>query len=389
MILAWLFWIALALIFYAYVGYPFLCLLIGRSSDASLSLTAKDSDLPTVSVLIPAHNEASVIRAKIENFQRLDYPQDKLELIVADDGSEDDTSARVEPFIDAHIKLLRSAERTGKAATMNRLVEASEHDLMLFSDANVILQVNALRELVSSAMQPNAGAVTGEVRLIDSGKEFRHGELLYYWMERRIQVAESRLGSVMGVDGGMYLLHRELYRTLPNDMILDDFAVSMNVLRARKRVLYHSAAKATESGTPTGKQEFSRRVRIAAGAVQLLFRAGYPRLSQPVLMGQYVSHKLLRWCSPLLFFTLFASSLSLISGPVYLAAVAIQLSFLLLLLLTIASRTIRESKLGSVVYYFGMSQFGMVVGLCKGLFNMQPPQWEKASRPDLEGTPEA
>ncbi|MEC8556775.1 MAG: glycosyltransferase family 2 protein [Planctomycetota bacterium] len=389
MILAWLFWIALALIFYAYLGYPFLCLLIGKPSDASLSSKMEDSDLPTVSVLIPAHNEASVIRAKIENFQRLDYPQDKLELIIADDGSGDGTSARVEPFIDEHIKLIRSEERTGKAATMNRLVEASEHDLMLFSDANVILQENALRELVSSAMQPNAGAVTGEVRLIDSCKEFRHGELLYYWMERRIQVAESRLGSVMGVDGGMYLLHRELYQILPEDMILDDFAVSMNVLRVRKRVLYSSAAKATESGTPTGKQEFSRRVRIAAGAVQLLFRAGYPRLSQPVLMGQYISHKLLRWCSPLLFLTLFASSLSLISGPFYLAAAAIQLSFLLLLLLTFASRTVRESQPGSVVYYFGMSQIGIIFGLCKGLFNMQPPQWEKASRPDSEGTPEA
>ena len=381
MIFAWVFWCTLALILYTYIGYPLGCILVGGSRRPP-SPKEDDQETPPVSVLVPAHNEVSVIKAKIENFLSLDYPEDQLELIIADDGSDDGTSFAAEPFLNARIKLIQSQERIGKAATMNILVEAAEKPLLLFSDANVMLEKNALRELVWAAGMTDAGAVTGEVRLIDSGKEFRYGELAYYWMERRIQNAESRLGSVMGVDGGMYLIHRELYEQLPADTILDDFAVSMNVLRKGKRVVYHSAARATENGTPSGKQEFSRRVRIAAGAVQLVMRGRFPRISQVLLLGQFISHKLLRWLSPLMFFSLFVSSVTLFPEPLCVVTSVVLSTLLVALALTLVIPPLRETRLGSVLYYFGMSQLGIVVGLCKGMLKMQPPQWEKASRPD-------
>ena len=170
-----------------------------------------------------------------------------------------------------------------------------------------------MRRLVDRLADDRVGAVTGEVRLVGSDDEFSSGESLYYWLERQIQGAESRIGSVMGVDGGMYVIRRELFQPLPADTILDDFAVSMRVMRAGKRVVYETAAKATESGTPSARQEFDRRARIAAGAVQLLKRGQVPRLTQGVLWFQFISHKLLRWLSPILLLVLLVTNVMLLS----------------------------------------------------------------------------
>ncbi len=222
--------------------------------------------------------------------------------MIADDGSTDATADIVARFSSDRVRFLASNQRQGKASAMNRLAAAATYPLLLFTDANVIFSRGAVRRLVDRLADDRVGAVTGEVRLVGSDDEFSSGESLYYWLERQIQGAESRIGSVMGVDGGMYVIRRELFQPLPADTILDDFAVSMRVMRAGKRVVYETAAKATESGTPSARQEFDRRARIAAGAVQLLKRGQVPRLTQGVLWFQFISHKLLRWLSPILLF---------------------------------------------------------------------------------------
>lgn len=382
MIVLWVFIITLLLVLYTYVLYPLFALLVG-SRRHSLAT----SELVPISFLVPAHNEASVIAAKIANFHALDYPLELTELLIADDGSTDGTSKLVEPHLTERIRLLASTDRNGKAASMNMLVAAAKHPYLLMSDANVMLTPNVPRKLTQHLSDARVGAVTGEVRLIGSHVEFNAGESLYYWMERRIQSAESRIGSVMGVDGGMYLLVKKLFQPLPTDTILDDFLVSMNVIRQNYRVVYDGSAKAIESGTPTTKQEFARRVRIAAGAVQLLRRCNVPNWNQPIYWFQFVSHKVLRWLSPVLFLLLFLTNCVLLAQDAkYQAFLFLQLAVILLVVLTWQLPSIRKTRFGAVVFYFGFSQVAMLLGLFKGLANLQIPQWEKANRSECESS---
>ena len=301
--------------------------------------------------------------------------------MIADDGSNDGTTDTVRAQQDDRVRLLEAIARGGKASAMNRLVDSAKFNLLLFSDANVILAPGAVRRLVDHLASNSVGAVTGEVRLIDSGQEFGAGEHLYYWFERRIQGAESRLGSVMGVDGGMYLIRRELFPELPADTILDDFLVSIKVMRTGHRVVYESGAKATESGTPTALQEFGRRVRIAAGAVQLLKRRDVPRWTQPVLWLQFVSHKLLRWLSPVLLVVLLVCNLVLLNrGGWYQALFVTQVIAYGGMLVAWMIPAVRRTFLGATLFYFGMSQVAMGLGLVRGLFNLQPVHWERGER---------
>jgi biofilm PGA synthesis N-glycosyltransferase PgaC len=371
-----IFWISLFLLLYVYLIYPALSVLIGAGR-----VEETFDELPAVSVLVAAHNEAAVIAEKIQNFRNLDYPPEMIELVIADDGSTDGTADVVRPHQDERVRLLTLRQRGGKSAAMNRLFDAARHPLMLFTDANVMMSPGALRRLVDHLANPSVGAVTGEVRLVNSGQEFGAGERLYYWIERRIQGAESRLGSVMGVDGGMYLVRRELFQKLPDDTILDDFTVAMRVMRAGRRVIYECAAKATESGTPSASQEFARRVRIAAGAVQLLKRGNIPRSTQPILWFQFFSHKLLRWGSPLLFVLLLLTNAALLGrGLEFQLFFGLQLFTYSAILLSHWIPLLRSSAIGAVLLYFGISQIAMVGGLIRGILNRQPPQWKKGRR---------
>lgn len=368
--------LSLGLIAYTYFLYPMFAVLIGAGR-----LEKGWDELPNISVLVPAHNEESVIEAMIGNFHEIDYPPDRMELLIFDDGSIDRTAELARKHTSNQIRLIEGSPRGGKAAAMNQLVEAASHSLLLFSDANVMLSRGSARRLVQHLGDARVGAVTGEVRLVDSDIEFGAGEQLYYWLERRIQGAESRLGSVMGVDGAMYLLRKELYQVLPEDTILDDFLVSMNVMRQRKRVVYESAAKAQESGTPTVKQEYSRRVRITAGAVQLLKRGAVPRWSQPILWIQFISHKLLRWLSPVLFLALFVSNAVLVgTGPFFLYCFFTQLIAYGAIVAVYLSPALRKSRVGGVLFYFGFSQAAMAAGIIKGILNRQPARWKKGHR---------
>ena len=217
-----LFALSLALLTHTYVLYP----LIAAAIDSRRKLDEEGEPVP-VSVLVPAHNEESVIEAKVNNFLSLNYPPELIELVIADDGSTDGTSDVIAGLLGklppSRVRCLNRSERMGKAATMNRLVESANHRFLLFTDANVMLEPDAVHHLVRRLQDPEIGAVTGEVRLIGSDRGIRAGESTYYWLERRIQNAESRIGSVMGVDGGMYLLRRSLFQKLAPDTILDDF----------------------------------------------------------------------------------------------------------------------------------------------------------------------
>jgi poly-beta-1,6-N-acetyl-D-glucosamine synthase len=372
------YWVACLLLGYTYLAYPALMAFIGRRRPA---VSAGDARSPTVSLLVPAYNEENVLAEKLENALLLDYPRDRLEIIVASDGSSDRTVEITRRFSERGVRLMAFDARRGKASVMNDAVRAASAELLLLCDANVMFRPNALRRLVGWFASPQVGAVTGDVRLASQDADFGAGESRYYRMERAIQCGESRVGSVMGVDGGMYLVRKQLVPELPPDTILDDFVVSMRVIRQGYRVVYDSNAVANECATAGAAQEFRRRVRVMAGAVQTWKRCDWPRWSQPVEVWQYVSHKLLRWLGPVWLALLLAANVCLWTAyGWYGLTLAAQVAIYAIALVATASRTFRRTRVGGVPFYFCMSQVAMVVGLARGLFNRQKVTWTKADR---------
>lgn len=372
------YWSAAMLLVYTHLVYPVLIAFIGRRRPA---INGDIAPLPMVSLLIPAYNEEKVLAEKLENALSLDYPRDRLEIVVASDGSSDRTLEIARGFAECGVRLLAFDGRRGKASVINDAIRAASAELLLLCDANVMFRPDALRRLVGWFASPRIGAVTGDVRLASHDADFGAGESRYYCVERAIQCGESRVGSVMGVDGGMYLVRKRLVPPLPPDTILDDFVVSMRVIRHGYRVVYEPTAVAHEGATTQAAQEFRRRVRLMAGAVQSWKRGDWPRWTQPIETWQYVSHKLLRWLGPLWLSLLFVASACLWSAHGwYRLSLYAQAAVYTAALAATASRSFRRMPLGGVPFFFVMSQVAMAVGLGRGLLNRQQVTWTKADR---------
>jgi cellulose synthase/poly-beta-1,6-N-acetylglucosamine synthase-like glycosyltransferase len=252
-------------------------------------------------------------------------------------------------------------------------------EIVLLSDANPMYRPDAARRLVRHFADPTVGAVSGDVRLVDAGGPHAPSEGLYYRYERWLQSAESRVGSIIGADGAMYALRRELFRPPPDCVILDDFVISMNVARAGFRVLYEPAAIALEAGTATAAEEFRRKVRIVAGGVQALrLGEGVPGLRQPVLLASYVSHKLLRWLVPVFAIAAFAASAVLASEVWYRIALVAQVGFYGSA--AAYAMGVRRLRWAALPYYFSLVNGAALVGL-RGISGGQTVTWARTRRP--------
>ena len=383
-----IFWAASALLIYELIVYPVLMRIISSSSTPAVH--PEPEDLPAVSLIIPAHNEQLCIQAKLENALALDYPRDKLEIVVASDGSSDRTVELARKYEGETVRVLDLQPNRGKAAALNAAVAESRGEVLCLCDANVMFRSDSLRRMVVRLADDTVGAVSGDVRLASNESDFEIGEAIYYRVERPVQLGESRIGSMMGADGGMYLIRRELFQPLPTDTILDDFVTSMRVIQQRRRIVYEPAAIAVENGTPSWRQEFRRRVRVMVGAVQSLKRREWPPVARPVEMWQYASHKLLRWFGPVWLMLLLLSSILLWGeGWIFRVALLAQLATYGLAAGATWSATLRRTRLGGISFYFAMSHVAMAAGLAKGLFARPTGVWERTERvrPEtVEGT---
>jgi cellulose synthase/poly-beta-1,6-N-acetylglucosamine synthase-like glycosyltransferase len=374
---------AAALVLYVYLGYPLGLALLGKWKARGSELSAEYA--PSVSVVIPAYNEAKVILDKIENSLRLDYPRDRLEIVVASDGSTDGTNEVVREYGPRGVKLLACAPRAGKISVLNRAIPAAVGEIVLLCDANVMFQPNALKRLAAHFADPCVGAVTGDVRIRSSNAPFGEGEGLYYRYERFIQLQESNLGSTVTVDGGMYAIRKELFRPLPRDTILDDFVIGMNVALAGKRVLYDPSAVASENATLDVREEFRRKVRIVAGAFRELARGqGVPAPRHVQLFWSYISHKLLRWLVPWCLLVILACSLALAwqsdRHGLPMLLVAAQVAFYGAALLACTRPNGRWPAVIGIPFYFCMVNAAACVGSIRGLCGLEKVTWRKANR---------
>jgi cellulose synthase/poly-beta-1,6-N-acetylglucosamine synthase-like glycosyltransferase len=310
-----LFWILAGIVFYTFIGYPAVLLVLSRMRPREVR---RGSGTPFVSIVTAARNEASCIRATIENKLSLDYPNDRREVIVISDASDDGTDKIVREFADRGVRLVRQDERRGKSAALNLGLEIAKGEIIVFSDANSIYERSALRELVRPFEDPSVGYVTGKmVYTHPDGSIVGEGCSAYMRYENRLREWETKLGSIVGVDGGVDAMRRSLYRPLRADQ-LPDFVVPLWVTRAGYRVIYEPGAVLREATTTRPADEYRMRVRVALRALWALREE--PDLLNPFRFGvfswQLFSHKVLRYVAfaPLLLLLLVSGVLALQPG---------------------------------------------------------------------------
>lgn len=381
---ATLFWVCFALSAFTYFLYPafvgLLSTLFGRPHCPAPLGSGYE---PTVTMLVPAHNEAVVIGAKIANCLALDYPRGKLQIHVVSDGSVDGTDEIAGAYAAAGIELQRIEPRGGKPNAVNRALPFAEGEVLVLSDANTMLRTDALRRLVRHFADDAVGAVTGDVRLESDTVAYGAGEGLMFRLERFLQVHEGRLWTSIGVDGGLYAVRRCLFRPNRTDTLVDDFVTAMNVAKQGARVVLDASAVAVEDAVVSPAQELRRRIRTCAGGFQSLFEGlGRPGLHQPLLLAAYFSHKGMRWLSPfVLMLMLLGNLLAALSGPFpYGVLLALHLLFYALAVSGIALHRRALPSLICVPYYFALTNLAALRGFMRWVRNAQPVTWAQADR---------
>jgi cellulose synthase/poly-beta-1,6-N-acetylglucosamine synthase-like glycosyltransferase len=375
------FWTSLASIVYLFVGYPALVATLGLIRHRPVVENTRTADLPTVTVLVAAHDEEDVIAGKMENCLALDYPPERLRIVVASDGSRDRTNAIARTFMARGVELQAYPQRRGKIATIAATMLGVDSEIVVLTDANAFLRPDALRALVRNFDNPRVGAVSGDVVLTGDRAALAQPEDLYYKYERWLQRAESELGSMVGVDGALYAVRRHLFEPPPDDTVLDDMAVPMAVVRKGYRVIFETEAIAFEHGSRSAWEEFSRKTRIVAGAVQFL-RRGFRQIPwrAPQAVFSLLSHKVLRWLSPVIGSVFFMSCFALRGEGVAFAALWWTAAVAMGIGLLGCVESLRRLLPIGVCYYFGMVHVAAATGMLRGLVGGQAVAWQRFPR---------
>jgi cellulose synthase/poly-beta-1,6-N-acetylglucosamine synthase-like glycosyltransferase len=300
-----LFWGILTIIVFTYFLYPLVIVLLATVYGKVIK--KDESYLPTVSLLIAAYNEESFIEKKIQNSLELDYPKDKLEIVVVSDGSTDLTDAIVKKYRNDGVQLFRVEGRVGKNQARNKAVLASRKEIVVFSDATALYRTNAIKKLVRNFSDNSVGMVSGQLDYSDKSNEAMSLATKLYWKyETAIKKAQSQLFSLTGSVGCINAFRRHLYHALPSN-ILEDFTLPLIILSQNHRVVYEGEAIALDNVTKNPEQEYRMRVRLIRGAIAGLvysFKFLSIKKHQTAVL-QLFFHKVLRWLFPILSIQLF------------------------------------------------------------------------------------
>ncbi|MEZ4600282.1 MAG: glycosyltransferase family 2 protein [Syntrophotaleaceae bacterium] len=371
-----IFWLTFLLCLSSYLFYPLFIALFGRVFATAVKRSEWE---PKVSILIAAYNEERDIVRKLKNCLELDYPAEKLEILVGSDGSSDNTVLLAKETASNRIKVFDYTENRGKTAVQNDLVVASEGEIIIFTDAASFLNRDAIRSMVRNFADSRIGAVGGRMRFVNTDENINtHSQGLYWRYEFKIRELESRLGSLIGVDGPLYAVRRSCYVPLAPQSI-SDLLTPLLVLEQGKKVVLEPDAVVDEDPTRQSGQEFRTRRRITLRGLTGL--ATYRRLLNPVknpfLAAQIFFHKVLRWfVGPLVI--LHISACAALSGKAFFAT-ALTL-YLVFFLLAMAGWCLEASggknRLLTVPYYFSLVNLAATMGIIDFIRKKQATTWK-------------
>ncbi|MGZ6642056.1 MAG: glycosyltransferase family 2 protein [Solirubrobacteraceae bacterium] len=320
------FWSAAGLLVYAQAGYPLLLALMRRARGRRPTAAPVGAGAePVVSLIVAAHAEEDVIAGKVANALALDWPRDRLEVIVACDGSPDATAQRARA---AGADRVLELPRAGKVRTQDAAVQAARGEVLAFSDANALWEPGALRALVAPLADPGVGYVCGQVRFVNDAGTNQEG--LYWRYEMWLRGMESDLASVTGGNGAIYATRREAYLRV-NAVMGHDLSFPFNIVKRGRRALYAPAALATEKMVPTIEGEWQRKRRMMSHAWPIVLRGGLldPRGYPPRYALMIASHRALRYAAPFLHLAALGANLTLAGrGRAYRALLAAQAALL-------------------------------------------------------------
>jgi len=367
-----MFWASVALIVYVFIGFP-----------AAVALGAvlrprpwrREQSEPSITIVIAAHNEAGAVTAKIANLLSLDYPADRVEILIGSDGSTDSTADELRRVNDSRVRTFLFAERKGKPSILNALVPEAKGDIIVFADVRQLFDPHVLRALTQSFADAEIGAVTGDLIV-------RNDDGSYWRYEKFIRSRESIVKSTVVVTGAIYAIRRELFEPIPSDTIADDLLIPLRIARRGFRVVVDSEARAYDVASATRRQEWTRKVRTVAGAFQLFSRE--PWLFNPMknpLWWQTMSHKALRLAVAPLQLAAFASNALLATqSAFYQALLLAQLFFYALAVIgAVLPQNWKRPRVINVPYVFCLLSWVTVMAFLRWITNRQAVTWEKMS----------
>ncbi|NNM17986.1 MAG: glycosyltransferase family 2 protein [Croceitalea sp.] len=388
-----IFWVALFIIFYSYLGYGivlFVIIKIRRALGLAIKFEGNKDYQPEVTLFVAAYNEKDYLKEKVANSKSLNYPQDKVTQLWVTDGSDDGTPELLQKFSD--VKVLHQPKRAGKIAAMNRGMKHVKTPIVIFSDGNTNLGQESINEIVKLFRNPKVGCVSGEKRIYSNEADSAAGagEGLYWKYESQLKKWDAELYSVVGAAGELFAIRTELWQEVEKDTLLDDFMISLRVAMAGYTIQYNPDAYAIESASANVKEELKRKVRISAGGIQSVVRLAslLNIFKYGTLSFQYISHRVLRWTlTPLLLLLLIPINLKLAIDEgiftlgIYSLLFWAQVLFYAAALLGwfLENRKIRL-KLLFVPYYFFIMNLSVFLGFNRYLRGNQSVNWERAKR---------
>lgn len=383
-----LFWICAALVVYTYLGYGIvlrLAVMLREALHPAREYPRTDT-LPEATLLIAAYNEQDVVAEKMANCRALRYPSGRLHIVWVTDGSTDETVARLTACPDATV--LHDPRRGGKTAALNRALEHITTPIVLFTDANTMLNADAVTEIVRCFDDPKVGCVAGEKRVATAEHAGAAATEGVYWLyESKLKEWDARLCTAVGAAGELFAVRRELFERLPEDTLLDDFVCSMRIAARGYRIAYCKTAYALETPSADMREEGKRKQRIAAGGLQAVWRLR--RLLNPfrygVLWFQYVSHRVLRWTvTPVALVALVPLNIALVWSAhplLYGILLALQAAFWLAAGAGwLLARQGRQGGMLNVPYYFLFMNLNVFRGVWYLATRRSGGAWEKARR---------
>ncbi len=384
------FWITLACVVYTYFGYPVVLFisygLVQVKRDMQY-LNARrerrrgelpDEDLPSVTMLFAAYNEEDHVAEKLQNTLDLDYPADKLQVVIVSDGSSDRTNAILSSVDDPRFVVAIRSVREGKCAALGVAVQHAKNSIFVLSDSSTMFAPDAIRKLVRHFQDSKVGAVCGALTF-GYNAESRQTEGLYWKYETILRLMEARLGATLTPSGAIYAVRGDAYVPPASDVMVDDIVTLMNVRQAGYQVHYDPEAKAVDFPASSVAGEFRRRIRIGTGSFRVL--PALLRIPQSGFSAfAFFSHKLLRWIIPVLLILVFVSNLLLLSQPLYVATLIVQLTILIWAAVGFVFREpLSRVRFTLVGYFFVAMNLAFLIGLLRSFSSSKEAAWQRSN----------